>query len=164
MCRHIGSMAASGSGGRPTGGGVPPIKGGRQQRKRKLAEHLDANVPHQPQSRVAVPAQFDSETALSLIGKWAWGFIPATEVQSTAQDTYRDMKTMLDGLGLSLEHIASSIRHLASLGSWGKMKAMLREISGTGLASHPSHLPGHLECFAGYRSPGAEPSPFARWI
>ena len=117
-------MASSAAGNDPLAASDVRLRGGRQQRKRKLAElvasssgSLGAIVHH---DEGVVNQKFDSDLVAELIKQWCWGFISAVEIQTIAYKAFQDMKSVLIKLNLSHDHIQSSLRFLASLGTWGR--------------------------------------------
>ena len=109
-------MAASSSG---DGGPLPidvPIRGGRQQRKRKLQELEQRGEPrHTPILKL------DSYLSNSLVRDWSWGFTSAPHLQAVVHRAFDDMKKVLDNVGISEDNIPASWRALASLGNFGKI-------------------------------------------
>ena len=87
------------------------IRGGRQQRKRKL-EQLSA----QP----VQSSYLDSTLVKFLVTKWAWGLFSATECQKIALCSYNDLKCVLRTAEKPESLLPKSLFHLASLGTWGK--------------------------------------------
>ena len=97
-------------------------RGGRQQRK-EIQAALASEAPSS--SSNAFPSTgflIDSSAALDYLKQFAEGGISATEVQHRAHQDYKDQIRLLDNLGMHHGHVLSSIKKLAALGSWGRLK------------------------------------------
>ena len=94
-------------------------RGGRRAREAAL-ENVAAAAGQQGQAHAAVVAQLDSELVKALVKEWGCGVHSSAELQRLCAHAFRDQESLLQRLGQSSEHISSSLRAVASLGSWGK--------------------------------------------
>ena len=102
---------------RPCGDG-PALHGGRLQRA-KLRAAQGAQSSKGPAPGRAQQA-YDSCLAEHLLRQWAWGDISATALQELAMKAYQDEVNLLRAHGIHEAQVHSSLKSLASLGTWGK--------------------------------------------
>ena len=96
------------------------LRGGRQQRKRKLQEVEAQHDVRSDNEVVTRKFEFDAALAAELIERWCWGFCSAVDVQKLSHKSFLDMRAVLQKTGMSDDHIPSSLKALASLGTWGR--------------------------------------------
>ena len=66
------------------------------------------------------PEGFDSGLVLHLLKEWSWGHLSATKMQQIALQSYKDQVLLLKTLRLSEDFAHTTLKKLASLGSFGK--------------------------------------------
>ena len=108
---------------------------------------------------------FECEMATNLVQAWANCEIPACKVQYWAHQCFNECKSILDSLGIGLNHIPTSIHAMASLGNWGRQQNNcardLREFLGqpTSLPP-PEYVKLELKVLKPFPRTSLEPIPF----
>ena len=96
-----------------------PRQGGRLQRiaiaqqSEQVGGSSSGDSPHTSHG-------FDSELVAHLVFEWSWGHVSAPGMQAIAHKAFNDQVALLSSLGMSPDNISSTLKKVASLGTWGK--------------------------------------------
>ena len=97
------------------------VRGGKQQRKRRLAELCQS---HPPSSASTPSFQFDSKLAEHLVIQFSIGVLAAIVLQRIAQHSYEDQLDAVCNLGIDKNDAhklcSQSLAKLVGLGNWGR--------------------------------------------
>ena len=87
--------------------------------RRREAEEAAA-APGSTTETIGEIGECDSALGAMLIKRWSWGETSAAEVQRCAKLAYDDQVAILRKLGIGSEAASTTLKALASLGTWGR--------------------------------------------